>query len=290
MEELARQGATADAQRLLEELRNILENLQTARPGRQFDPMARELNRSLEELDSMIRDQQALRDDTFRDSEGRQQERRAGRSRDRRGDASRRGDRQRGGQRQGQQDDGQEQADSGDQGQDAQGTDGLSRRQQALRERLEELKRRMKGLGMQGEEGLDDAEGAMREAENSLGQGDSGEAVDAQGRALDALRKGAQGLAQQMLGDGDGTDQTGSRDGMPGRSANRGNGDPRDTDPLGRPTRGRDWTDGQVRIPTSDESAVARARRILDELRRRLGDPTRPREELDYIERLLRRN
>jgi hypothetical protein len=28
----------------------------------------------------------------------------------------------------------------------------------------------------------------------------------------------------------------------------------------------------------------------MEELRRKLGDPTRPREELDYFDRLLRRN
>jgi hypothetical protein len=34
---------------------------------------------------------------------------------------------------------------------------------------------------------------------------------------------------------------------------------------------------------------VQRAREILEELRRRLGEPSRPLLELDYIERLLRR-
>ena len=43
-----------------------------------------------------------------------------------------------------------------------------------------------------------------------------------------------------------------------------------------------------VRVP--DEIDVQRARRILDELRRRLGDPTRPQLELDYLDRLLPRN
>ena len=61
-------------------------------------------------------------------------------------------------------------------------------------------------------------------------------------------------------------------------------------DPLGRPQRQRDWADGRVRVPGADESATQRARRILDELRRRLSDPSRPMEELDYLERLLRRN
>jgi hypothetical protein len=35
--------------------------------------------------------------------------------------------------------------------------------------------------------------------------------------------------------------------------------------------------------------AAQRAQRVLEELRRRLADPTRPREEMDYLERLLRR-
>ena len=36
------------------------------------------------------------------------------------------------------------------------------------------------------------------------------------------------------------------------------------------------------------EIDVQRARRILEELRRRLADPSRPQIELDYIERLLK--
>jgi hypothetical protein len=36
------------------------------------------------------------------------------------------------------------------------------------------------------------------------------------------------------------------------------------------------------------EIDVQRVRRILEELRRRLGDPSRPQIELDYIERLLK--
>ena len=59
-------------------------------------------------------------------------------------------------------------------------------------------------------------------------------------------------------------------------------------DPLGRPRR----TEGpdlgtSVRVP--DEIDTQRAREILEELRRRLSDPTRPRLELDYLERLLER-
>ena len=122
---------------------------------------------------------------------------------------------------------------------------------------------------------------AMGQAEGDLGQGNADGAVDSQGRALDALRKGAQGLAQSMqqqLGQGPG----------PGRNGRLGQ--PRadqDTDPLGRPLHGRDYGDDTtVKVP--GEIDVQRARRIIEELRKRFGDFARPQEELDYIERLLK--
>ncbi len=106
--------------------------------------------------------------------------------------------------------------------------------------------------------------------------------MDSQGRALDALRRGAKGLRQalqQQQGDqpGDG----------PGERAGRQQSQGTATDPLGRPLRGREYSDDMsVKIP--GEIDVQRVRRILEELRRRLSDPSRPQLELDYIERLLK--
>jgi hypothetical protein len=98
---------------------------------------------------------------------------------------------------------------------------------------------------------------------------------------LFALRKGAQGLAQSMqqqMGQGPGPGRTG-RLGPPRAQ--------QDTDPLGRPLRGREYGDDYtVKVP--GEIDVQRARRIIEELRRRFGDVLRPQEELDYIERLLK--
>jgi hypothetical protein len=150
----------------------------------------------------------------------------------------------------------------------------------------------MRGMGMQGEQGLADAEQAMREAEDAIGQGQDGPAVDAQGRALEGLQRGQQGMAQQMqqmMQQGDGTEEAGNQPGQ-GQPQGRGQASQRDNDPLGRPTRSRDYSDGRVKVPSAGESASERARRILEELRRKMGDPTRPREELDYFDRLLRRN
>jgi hypothetical protein len=106
--------------------------------------------------------------------------------------------------------------------------------------------------------------------------------VDSQGKALDAMRKGAQSLAQAMQqGDGDG-----QGDG-PGNRAGRQQSSGNSTDPLGRPLHGREFSDDMtVKIP--GEIDVQRARRILEELRRRLGDTARPQLELDYLERLLK--
>ncbi|GJE00240.1 hypothetical protein GMJLKIPL_2159 [Methylobacterium isbiliense] len=293
MQEAMKRGDVAEAQRLLDQLRGILENLQMAQPGsRLSDPAAREMNRQMQELETMAREQQGLRDETFRQG----QERRFGnRGQPQQGQPGERQQGQRGRQpgQQGQGEPGQPgERQQGQRGQQGQQGQGLGDRQQALRERLEQLQRRMKELGLQGEQGLADAEQAMREAEQALGQGQDGSAVDAQGRALEGLQRGTQGMAQQMQqmgqeGEGGEPGEGPQGQGQPGQPGRQG---ARDNDPLGRPTRSRDYSDGRVRVPTAEESGVERARRILEELRRKLGDPNRAREELDYFERLLRRN
>ncbi len=122
----------------------------------------------------------------------------------------------------------------------------------------------------------------MGEAGDQLGEGDADNAVDSQGRALEAMRKGQQGMAQSMqqqMGQGQGPGNPGGRTGQ--ARANQ------DTDPLGRPLRGRDYGDDTtVKVP--GEIDVQRARRILEELRKRFGESFRPQLELDYIERLLK--
>jgi uncharacterized protein (TIGR02302 family) len=269
LERLSRSGDKDAAKQLLEQLQQMLENLQMAQPGQGGDDMEQALN----ELGDMIRKQQQLRDKTFKQ-----------------GQDSRR-DRQR-----------------GKQGEQSMGD--LQQDQQGLRERLkklqEELAKRGMGPGQRGdkgqrgekgqqgqqgqpggdqgdgEDGLDQADGAMGDATGRLGEGNADGAVDSQGRALEALRKGAQSLAEAMQqGDGD---QPGDGPGNPrGRQQGAQNG----TDPLGRPLKHNEFNDDySVKIP--GEIDVQRVRRILEELRRRLADPARPQIELDYIERLLK--
>jgi uncharacterized protein (TIGR02302 family) len=257
LEQLARSGAKDAARRMLQELQQMLDNLQMARPGQQGDEDGDDMMSALDELGNMIREQQQLRDRTFRQGQEQRRERQRG--------------------QQGQQ-----------------GTGELRQNQQALRERLQQLLEQLRqrglgqGPGQQGEQGQNGQNGmqqlgrageAMGEAEGQLGEGNSEGAVDPQGRALEALRRGAQGMAQAMQ------QGMGQGPGQPGRTgAARAQ---QETDPLGRPLRGRDYGD-DVTVKVPGEIDVQRARRILEELRRRFADPARPQLELDYIERLLK--
>jgi len=243
---------------LLEQLQEMLENLQMAQPGQSGDG---DMEQALNELGDMIRKQQQLRDKTFKQGQDSRRDRAHGKQ----GDPS-----------------------MGD----------LQQDQQGLRDRLKKLQQELAKRGMgqgqrgekgqqgqgsdpqQGEDGLGEADSAMDDAGSKLGEGNADGAVDSQGQALEGMRKGAQSLADAMQqGDGQG-DGPGDR---AGRQQSGGN----QSDPLGRPLRGREYGDDlTVKIP--GEIDVQRVRRILEEMRRRLADPQRPQIELDYLERLLK--
>jgi hypothetical protein len=68
------------------------------------------------------------------------------------------------------------------------------------------------------------------------------------------------------------------------------NGDPSQLDPLNRaPQQTTDGSDPGLLTKVPDQIDAQRAREILEELRRRLGEQQRPALELDYLERLLKR-
>lgn len=276
IEEMARSGNTAEAQRLLNELRQMMENLRSAR-RQDVDPRMRELGQQLEELDRLQREQRDLRDRTFRDGQQRRQQQ------------GQQGQRQQG--QQGQQ---RGQRQPGQQG----GEPSLEEQQQALRDRLRQLRERLQQRGMQEGEGFGEAEDGMGDAQGQLGQGNSGQATEGQQRALDGLGRAAQGMAQELQrqlgqgnepgegeGEGPGLGQPGP--GQRGRAENR-------MDPLGRPqaNQRRDFEDNTTNpdIGKNDlqGSISERAERVLRELRRRLGEFERPQGELDYLDRLLR--
>ena len=88
----------------------------------------------------------------------------------------------------------------------------------------------------------------MGDAGGKLGEGNADGAVDAQGKALEALRKGAQKLAEAMQqGDGDGQG--------PGDRAGRQQAGANGTDPLGRPLRSHEYRRAVEDDPGRDRRA-----------------------------------
>ena len=184
--------------------------------------------------------------------------------------------------------------------------------QQALRRALGELMQQFGDLTGEVPPGLSDADTAMRDAGQALGETTEPATMAAQQRAIEALQKGSREMGQAMAkkfgpgqmgvgeaqGEGDDpngdatgrdpggrTDRAGprSRAGLPpGRGTGR--------DPFGRQegqgTAGAD-EGGDVRVP--EERERQRAQAIQEELRRRGADRSRSQEELDYIDRLLKR-
>jgi len=67
-----------------------------------------------------------------------------------------------------------------------------------------------------------------------------------------------------------------------------GQGQP-NRDPMGRKPGGDQLGDSDDNVKVPDEITMQRAREILDELRKKLGQPSRPPAELDYLERLIKR-
>lgn len=260
IEELAKTGSRDAARELLAQMQRMLENLQTGRPQMAPDGLTNEMMEMLNQLGQMIQRQQELMDETNRLNRDQRQ------------------------QQQGQEG---QQGQPGEQGQPSEGGQQpmtaeqlrellkqLEQGQGDLAQQLQQLMDQMGRNGMGENDGLGEAGDAMGQAQRSLGQGEGEQAAGQQGNALDALRRGAQQLGEQMMSEGEG----------PGMAQQRS---PLNEDPLGRPRR----TEGpdlgsQVKVP--DEIDVQRARRILDELRRRFSDPGRPRLELDYLERLLK--
>ncbi|WP_305986680.1 TIGR02302 family protein [Roseibium sp. MMSF_3544] len=256
IEELARTGSRDAARELLAQMQQMLENLQAGRPQMMPQGMNSEMMEMLNQLGEMIQRQQQLMDETHQFNQDQQRQR---------------GNQQ---QQQGQQQQGQGQQQM-TQEQLEQMLQQLQQGQGNLAQQLQELMEQLGQNGMGQNEALGQAGESMGDAQESLGEGQGQQALGQQGDALDALRRGAQSMTEQMMGQGEGT-------------GNPNGPSPLDEDPLGRPrrTEGPDFNN-RVQIP--DEIDVQRARRILEELRRRFSDPSRPQLELDYLERLLKR-
>jgi uncharacterized protein (TIGR02302 family) len=147
---------------------------------------------------------------------------------------------------------------------------GLAAQQGKLRQDLDRLLKGLSGRKVPGSDKFNSASRAMGEAQGALGQGDFNSAGQAQKNAIEDLKNAAGQIAQTLAQER----SQGSKEGQEGQ------------DPLGRASGAKGGIDGNVRLPSASE--LQRAHAILEELRRRAAQPGRPKQELDYIDRLLR--
>lgn len=297
IERLMQEGNMAEAQQLLEMLRQMMENMRMAQ--QQGQGQQGQGQQMMQDLQESLRQQQQLSDESFQEMQRQFQEQRN------QGRQQQLGQQGQGQQQQGQQpgqgqgnQPGQQQNGQGGQQQDqSQGqpdqsgsptAQQLAQRQEALRGMLNSLREQMPGPGSEAgraaRDSLERAERSMGEARDNLDQGDLPGALDNQADAMDALRDGIQNLGEELRQQAQ--QQDGGGQNPLGQLSDGENS--LTQDPLGRPNgaNGMIQTDDQL-LP--GEEALRRSRELLDEIRRRAGDPSRPQAERDYLRRLLER-
>lgn len=157
---------------------------------------------------------------------------------------------------------------SGDRhGQPVPGDGQLQSRQEGLGEELRDLQSGGAVTGEEAQQDIGAAGEAMDRAAQAFGKGDKERALAEGGKAMGELRQGAQALAGELMRRQEG--QQGQRD------------------PFGRRADGGMASGDGPAVP--DKIDPERARKILQELRNRAADQSRPREEREYLQRLLER-
>lgn len=255
IEDLAKSGSPDAARQLLSEMQRMMDNLRAGRHMQQRQAEGNQTNQALDKLSELMRQQQQLMDESFQ-----MQQRQPGE----------------------QQQQGQQQQGEGDPmtpEEFAEAMRQMQERQEALQQQLQELGEQLEALGLDPSSEFGEAGREMGEAGENLGQNNPGGATTDQGQALEALRRGAQSMMQQMAGDR----QQGGQE--PGDGQN-GGPDRQRADPLGRNQQARGLEDSDhTKIP--GEIDAQRAREIMEAIRERLAEPGSPLIERKYLERLL---
>ncbi len=155
--------------------------------------------------------------------------------------------------------------------------DKLHKKQDELQSELKNLQKDLSERGLKPSDSLKDAEKQMGKSGESLKDGDGSSSAQSQSDALDSLRGGAKDLMKQMQEAMKKNGENGQDDGTTPK------------DPLGRhldSAKGK--SENGAALP--QESDMQRARKILEEIRKRLGQSFTPEAEKDYLERLLKFN
>ncbi|MGV6840074.1 MAG: DUF4175 domain-containing protein [Planktomarina sp.] len=247
LQELMEEGRMAEAAELLDEINRLMENLQMGQMG-QGQGQPSEGQQAMDDLADTLRDQQDLSDETFQDFQN-------------------------------------DELVPGE-GENENDTAGeLADNQQALRDVLRQQLRNLPGggsaAGDAARRSLEDAEGAMDEAQRDLREGDVPGAIDRQAEAMESLREGMRNLGralaeQQNGGSGQGEGQAGD---MAGAFEER--------DPLGRSDGSNSNLGGPRGEMITQEELRRRSQELADEIQRRGGELDRSESERDYLNRLI---
>ncbi|MGN6450116.1 MAG: TIGR02302 family protein [Brucella intermedia] len=277
IENLARQGSRDQAQELLSQLQNLMNNLQMgqAQQGQQGQGQGQQgqMQQQMNKLGELMQRQQKTMNDTFDLNQKMQSQFGGSDGEGEFGDNMFPGD---DGSMGGETGNGQGQGGKGDVPPDmAEAMRKLQQQQKDLQSDLQKLMDDLKGMGIEPGKDFSDAGKSMGNATDALGRSEGAEANDQQGSALDALRRGGRDMMQKMQ-------QALGQDGQGQSGANGSRG----RDPLGRQQGTGDNLNDDVKIP--GEIDIQRAREILDEIRRKLGNALTPQMEKEYLQRLLK--
>ncbi|GHA56568.1 hypothetical protein GCM10008927_22950 [Amylibacter ulvae] len=312
IQELMEQGRMEEAQALMEQLQKLLEEMRYVemQPGSGGE--------NSEDLQQTLRDQQELADDTFQElqeefdrqrqqqngqddqqgqpqqgnQQGQQGQQQGGQQGQQQGQGEQQGQQQGQGQQGNQQ--GQQQGQNGGSQNDqrgGQGDSGLAERQEALRRMLRGQRGGVPNdgseAGQAARDALEQAEREMDRARENLENGDVAGALDNQSDAMDSMREGMRQMNEQSR-----QAQQGQQQGGEGQAEGEGqgqnpNGRATALDPLGR-SQGGMFNDTLTPNGLGEENAK-RQNEVLDEIKRRSNERTRPELELDYLKRLLDR-
>ena len=278
------EGRMDDAAQMMQALRDLMENMQVTQGG-QGGPG----QQAMKDLGQTLRDQQDLSDDSFSDLQNPDGQDGQDGQQGQQGQDGQQGQQGQDGQQGQQGQDGQQ----GQQGQDQQGRGqqgqgrGLAERQGGLRNRLGQLNgQNLPGAGSErgeaGRRALDEAGRSMQEAERALRDGDLPGALDRQAEAMQSMREGMRALGEALA-----QEQRQMQPGQADQGQAMGRDDPNSArDPLGREP-GDGARIGSDRNLLQGEDVYRHAQDLLEEIRRRQGDQTRPEGERDYLKRLL---
>jgi soluble cytochrome b562 len=249
LQQLMKEGRTAEAQALMQQLRDFMNNMKVTQGDGQGQGQGKGTpgQQAMKDLGQTLRDQQKLSDDSFHDMQNGSP-------------------------------DGQTNPDGSPKGQS------LAERQQALKDRIDQLGKSgtLPGAGdpkgQAGRQALGDAGKAMKDAEQALRDGDLPEALDKQAQALDSLREG-------MKQFGDALAQS-EQNRNPDSQTTQQSTPKGQRDPLGRDT-GEGTQMGTDHSLLQGQDVYRRAQELLDEIRKRAGEQNRPDQERSYLKRLL---